>query len=141
MVIETRAGAFAAVATLVVGADRMATMEERGFIFGKMAALTAFKNMEDDAFLQLLTDATEEVCTSFPCEDGRVTDEGVSEVLAVVSEVLTPEQRKDAFRMAVDLARADGMVSEEQTLLDQLRDGLGIDKETARQLISSSRMN
>ena len=141
MTIETRAGAFAAVATLVVGADRMATMEERGFIFGKMAGLTAFKNMEDDAFMQLLSDATEEVCTSFPCEDGRVTDQGVSEVLAVVSEVLTPEQRKDAFRMAVELARSDGMVTEEQTLLDQLRDGLGIDKETASQVISASRMN
>jgi hypothetical protein len=141
MIIETRAGAFAAVATLVVGADRMATMEERGFIFGRMAALTAFQNMEDDAFMQLLTDATEEVCTTFPCEDGKVTDQGVSEVLAVVSEVLTPDQRKDAFRMAVELARADGMVAEEQTLLDQLRLGLGIDKETANQVISATRMH
>jgi tellurite resistance protein len=141
MIIETRAGAFAAVATLVVGADRMATEEERGFIFGRMTALPAFENLDDGAFMQLLADTTEEVCTSFPCADGRVTDEGVSQVLDVVKGILTPEQKQEAFRMAVDLARADGMVADERSLLNQLRDGLGIDEDTAQELLGKSRVN
>ena len=128
MIIQTPAGAFAAVATLVVGADRMATEEEREFIFGRMHALKVFGELNDRAFMKLLGDATDEVCTKFPCEDGRVTDEGVSQVLDVVSGTLTPELRKEAFRMAVDLASSDGTVKEERTLLDQLRSGLGIDR-------------
>jgi tellurite resistance protein len=135
MIIETPAGAFAAVATLVVGADRMATEEERDFIFGRMTALKVFKELNGGEFKQLLADTTEEVCTSFPCEDGKVTDDGVTECLHVVTRQLTPELRREAFRMAVDLARSDGMVLEEQTLLRQLRDGLGIDQATARELL------
>ena len=137
MIIETPAGAFAAVATLVVGADRMATEEERGFIFGRMNSLDVFKGMNDGAFMQLLTEATDEVCTSFPCEDGKVTDQGVVECLNVVTPHLTPELRKEAFRMAIDLARSDGIVTEEQSLLSQLRDGLGIDGATARELLKA----
>ena len=130
MIIQTPAGAFAAVATLVVGADRMATEEERDFIFGRMHALKVFGEMNDRAFMKLLGDTTDEVCTKFPCEDGKVTDEGVSQVLDVVSGTLTPELRREAFRMAVELAGTDGTVKEERTLLDQLRNGLGIDKLT-----------
>jgi hypothetical protein len=127
MIIQTPAGAFAAVATLVVGADRMATEEERDFIFGRMHALKVFGEMNDRTFMKLLGDATDEVCTKFPCEDGRVTDEGVLQVCNVVSGSLTPELRKEAFRMAVELAGSDGTVREERTLLDQLRSGLGIE--------------
>ena len=67
MIIETPAGAFAAVATLVVGADRMATQEERDFIFGRMTALKVFKDLNGGEFMRLLADTSEEVCTSFPC--------------------------------------------------------------------------
>ena len=135
MIIETPAGAFAAVATLVVGADRMATEEERDFIFGRMTALKVFKDLNGGEFKRLLADTSEEVCTSFPCEDGRVTDDGVDECLHVVTRFLTPELRTEAFRMAIDLARTDGMVVEEHVLLQQLRDGLGIDEATANQLL------
>ena len=135
MIIETPAGAFAAVATLVVGADRMATEEERDFIFGRMMALNVFRDLDGGGLKQLLSDATEEVCTKFPCEDGKVTDDGVTECLHVVTRHLTPELRREAFRMAIDLARTDGMVVEEEALLKQLRDGLGIDQATASQLL------
>ena len=135
MIIETPAGAFAAVATLVVGADRMATEEERDFIFGRMTSLKVFRDLNDGEFMRLLADTTEEVCTAFPCEDGRVTDDGVNECLHVVTRFLTPELRTEAFRMAIDLARSDGMVVEEHALLQQLRDGLGIDAVTANQLL------
>jgi hypothetical protein len=104
----------------------MATEEERHFIFGRMAALPVFNDLDNTAFTKLLADATEEVCTSFPCADGRVTDEGVVQVLSVVNGSLTPELKQEAFRMAVDLARTDGVVPAEQTLIDQLREGLGI---------------
>jgi hypothetical protein len=135
MIIETPAGAFAAVATLVVGADRMATEEERDFIFGRMMSLEVFRNLDGGELKRLLADTTEEVCSAFPNEDGRVTDDGVTECLHVVTRHLTPELRTEAFRMAVDLARADGVVLEEQTLLQQLRDGLGIDTATANRTL------
>jgi hypothetical protein len=135
MIIETPAGAFAAVATLVVGADRMATQEERDFIFGRMTALKVFRDLNDGEFMRLLADTNEEVCTNFPCADGKVTDDGVNECLHVVTRFLTPELRTEAFRMAIDLAKTDGMVVEEQTLLQQLRDGLGIDSATATKML------
>lgn len=136
MTIETTAGAFAALATLVVGADRLGSEEERSFLFGRMSRLEVFEGMGRDDLVKLMADTTEQVWTSFPTtEGGRITEDGVASLLGIISGTLTPELKREAFRMAVDLARADGMVLEEQQLLERLRDELGVDPEAAREML------
>ncbi len=135
MKIETPADAFAALAVLVLGADRVGTFEERRFLFERLSAHSVFGDLDGEGFGTLVRDTTEKVCTSFPTDEGRVTDAGVSEAVGMIAGSLTPELRTDAFRMAVDLARIDGIVRPEEAVLEIVRAGLGIDRSTAAELL------
>jgi len=138
MKIETPADAFAALAVLVLGADRVGTFEERRFLFERLSAHTVFGDLDGEAFATLVKETTDQVHDSFPIDDGRVTDEGVSEAVGMIAGTLSSELRTDAFRMAVDLARVDGMVRQEEAVLELVRDGLGIDRSTAAELLGPS---
>jgi len=135
MKIETPADAFAALAVLVVGADQVGSFEERRFLFERLSAHSVFGDLDGEAFAALVGETTEQLHTSLPTADGRVTDEGVSRAVGMIAGALTPELCTDAFRMAVDLARIDGMVRPEEAMLERVRDGLGIDPTTAAALL------
>jgi tellurite resistance protein len=139
MKIETPADAFAALAVLVVGADQVGTLEERRFLFERLSAHSVFGDLDGEAFAALVGDTTEQLHTSLPTADGRVTDEGVSRAVGMIAGALTPELCTEAFRMAVDLARIDGMVRPEEAMLERVRDGLGIDPTRAAELMAPPR--
>ena len=139
MNIETPADAFAALAVLVLGADRVGTFEERRFLFERLADHEVFEGLDRDAFGTFMAETTDRVCAAFPTDGMRVTDEGVSEAVALIADVLNPELRSEAFRMAVDLARSDGMVLSEETVLERVQKGFGIDPEVAGELLGPDR--
>lgn len=136
MKIETPADAFATLAVLVLGADQVGTFEERRFLFERLSAHRVFGHLDHDGFATLVKDMTDMVCDTFPTEDGRTTDAGVSEAVGMIARTLTPDLRTDAFRMAVGLARIDGIVRPEEAVLEIVRDGLGIDGSTAAELLT-----
>jgi len=127
MTIDTPATAFAAVAVLMVGADRVGTTEEHDYIFGKMSDLDVFAGMDLAALAKLMTETTDEVCSSYPLDGMRVTDEGVASLAGAIGDALTPDLCVQAVRMAVGLAQADGMTDEEERLVGQLCAGLSVD--------------
>ena len=133
--VETPADACAALAVLIVGADEIGTTEESEFLFGTMAALPIFAGLDQTQFAKLMVDATDWVWSSFPTEGSRVTEEGVSDLLRLICGALPPETRVDVFRAAVGLAQSDEMSSEEELLLERLRDGLEIDPRLAREFL------
>lgn len=139
MNIETPADAFAALAVLVLGADRVGTFEERRFLFERLAGHRVFQDLDREAFGTFITETTDRVCDAFPTDGMRVTEEGVSEAVELIADVLGPELRDEAFRMAVDLARIDGMVLSEETVLERVQEGLGIDPEVAGELLERDR--
>jgi len=135
MNIDNAADAFASLAALVVGADAVGTFTERRFIFEYMRGMDVFKDLDREAFARLISDRTDEVCAAYPTDDGRVSEEGVGAVLGLIADKLDPGLRVEAFRMACGLARSDGMDPEEDKLLERVRDGFGIDREVARNLL------
>jgi hypothetical protein len=138
MTVDTPATAFAAVAVLMVGADKVGTMEEHDFIFGKMSGLDVFAGMDEGAFNQLITKTTDEVCASYPLDGLRVTDEGVDSLARSIRDALTPDLCVQAVQMAVDLASVDGMTSEEERLVVQLCDGFDLDRSLVQGMLGQA---
>lgn len=131
MRIETPAQACAALAALIAGADEVGTMEESRFLYETVAAMPVFADLDRVAFTELMHTTTDWVWAEFPTLGGRVTDEGVTDLLGLICDALPPELRSEAFRAAVGLARADGVTSEEELLLQRVCEGLEIDPRTA----------
>lgn len=139
MRVDTPADAFACLAVLVIGADKVGTFEERRFLYERLSGNGVFEDVSEEAFATLVKETTDRVCDLLPTEQGRVTDEGVSEAVGMIAGVLTTELRREAFRMAVELARVDGMAPSEETLLGLVRDGLDLDPATAAELMAPPR--
>ena len=135
MNIDTSADAFAALAALVVGADAVGTFTERRFLFESMRAMDVFEDLDRAAFTQLISDRTADVCAAYPSPDGQIPEDGLRAVLGLIAAQLDPALRIEAFRMACGLARSDGMDPREDELLERVRDGLGIDREVARNVL------
>lgn len=127
MKIETEADACAALAVLIAGADGLGTLEEGAFLHDNVAEMPPFADLDGDGFARLMSDAAEWIWTSFPRDADRLSDDAIGAVLAQISRAIGPELRADALRMAVDLARADGISREERLLVRRLSDGLGLD--------------
>lgn len=126
MKIENATDAFAALAVLIVGADGVGTTEERQFLYGALAALPMFRDLDASQFAVLLSDTTDRVCSSLPTEDGWVTEEGVLSVLRQIRQTLSPELRERALQMATDLAGSDEISVEEDALLQHVRRELSL---------------
>jgi hypothetical protein len=135
MRIETPADACAALAVLIAGADEIGTMEEGRFLHDTVAALPMFSALDRVQFAKLMADAAEAVSSSFPMDGHRLSEEGVSDLLARICDALPPELRVETFRAAVGLARSDGMSNEEALLLERVREGLEIEPGLARELL------
>ena len=135
MILATPADACAALAVLIAGADDISTSEERTFLFGKMADTPLLGHLDEAQVADLLATASEWVVSSFPRSGGRISDEGVSELIGLICGAIPPEMRTEAFQAAVGLAGSDGVSSEEEQLLERLCDELGIDREVARELL------
>lgn len=134
--IETPADACAALALLIAGADNIGTIEEGRFLFGAIADMPIFADLDRDRFAGLMADTAEWIWTSYASDDNRITDEGISELIDLIAAALPGEHRVDAVRAAVGLARSDGMVEPEEALLRRLCEGLDIDPDTSEELLA-----
>jgi tellurite resistance protein len=127
MKLDTPARACAAMAVLIAGADEVGTMEESRFLFETVAAQPVFVDLDRAGFKKLMEETTEWIWSSFPTEGGHVAEEGVTQIVGLISRALPVEHREDALKAAVGLARADGITSEEESLLARLCIGLEVD--------------
>ncbi len=124
MQFKNPAEAFAALATVTVAADQVCTMEERSTLFEQTRHLDAFQHLSLAAFARLLADAVESVYSILPWGESSVSQRGIADLIEAARAALNPDQRGQAFRMALDLASADQLCDPERALLDQLRCGL-----------------
>jgi tellurite resistance protein len=138
MRVETPADACVVLAALMVGADEVGTLEEGAFIFETMAELPMFGDMDSVQFSELVAEAAQWVWTTFPSQDDRMTDEGISDLLELVRTAIGKDDRADVARAAAGIAKADGMNSDERALLRQICRGLDIDSRLTRELLDSS---
>lgn len=127
MKLDTPAQACAAMAVLMAGADEIGTMEERRYLFDTIAAHPVFADLDRAGFRKLMQETTDWIWSSFPTEGAHVAEEGISAIVALIRDVVPVEYREDAIRAAVGLADADGVTSEEASLIERLATELEID--------------
>lgn len=114
-----------AVAALVIGADGVGSLEERNALFGKVKNLDVFKGITEGDFRRLLNETTDRLFSELAMKDGAFEHRAIDDLASAAQAVLLPEQCGAVYRMAVQLAAADGQGQQEKALLDQLRSGLG----------------
>lgn len=132
---ENPAEVFAAIASVVIAADKVCTMEERDFLVEHMAKLEVFQGCDQAQLIRLQADAVERVYGALPIDGSSITGQGVDSLVDAAEEVLSREQRADALRMALSLARSDKLCEEERSLLDQVRRGLQVDDQVAQDIL------
>ena len=137
MAIEFRGPteAFAAVAWVVSTADKFGSMEERDFLYEQVQGLEVFEHYGLIEFQNLLGASFNRVFQTLPHDDYSVTKQGVESLSRAINEVLNPELRVEALKMAVGLANADNLCDEEKTMLEQLQHGLEIDDKVAQDIL------
>jgi hypothetical protein len=116
--------AFLAVASVAIGADGIGSLEERNALFGRVKNLDVFKSMSESEFRKLLGDVTDRVYTSLPMDDGTFSSQAIDELVSASKAVLSAEQQKAAYEMAVDLCGVDEQAQAESAFLEQLKRGL-----------------
>lgn len=127
MTLQTPAQACAALAVLMAGADEIGTMEERRYLFETIAAHPVFADLDRAGFMKLMRETTDWIWSSLPTEGARVAEEGIAAVVELIRDVVPVEYREDAIRAAVGLADADGVTSEEASLIERLSAELEVD--------------
>jgi tellurite resistance protein len=135
MILETPADACAALAVLIAGADDITTPEERRFLFGAMARTRLLDDLTESEVAELLITASQWVFSSFPKSNGRLTDEGQSMLLAMIARAIPKELRGEAVRVAADLARSDGVSTQEVALIRRVCEELEIEPDVERGLL------
>ena len=138
MKIETTADACAALAVLIAGADGRGTLEESAFLYDAVAEMEPFADLDRDGFSRLMADTADGIWASSSVEDDHLSARAVEDVLGDICRAIGPELRARALQMAVGLARADGVSSEERALVMRLSDGLGVDRATADELMGEA---
>jgi hypothetical protein len=133
--IDTAAEACAALAVMIVGADDLGTLEERDFLFDRVAGLPIFGGIDRAQFAQLMADTTAGLYATPTAGGQRMSSEDVGQVVLMIREALPPAQRVEALEVAVGLAQVDGVVSLEALLLQRLCEGLEIDPESTGRLL------
>lgn len=115
------AEAMAAVTWLICGADDVGSVEERDFLHAHVKNSQDFSEMTHQEFCTLL--ATTRTKLFNTCENNGfcLTPPAVDAVISSAGAMLNAEQKLQAYIMAVELAKADGLVDEEKVILEKLR--------------------
>jgi len=135
MKIDTAAEACAALAVMIVAADELGTIEERDFLFEKVATLPIFGGLDRAQFTKLMADTTAGLYASLATGGDRLSSEAVGRVVQMICDALPLDRRVEALEAAVGLAQSDGIVSLEALLLQRLCEGLEIDPESMSRLL------
>ncbi|SRR6266851_6943662 len=123
--ISNPAEAFAAIASVMIAADGLGSMEERRSVLEKLSASPSLAGQDGAALGALLGRVTDHLVETLPVsESGAFTPAAVTTLLTVVKPVLNAAQRAECIRLAETTAGADGASDAENAILAQLRAGL-----------------
>jgi hypothetical protein len=119
---ETPPEAFAAIAWVVCAADKQGSIEERTFLYDHVQNLDVFKNYSLVEF-QILFNRVFQI---LPNGELFITNRSIRSIIQGAKDALSPDLQVEVFKMAIGLAHADKSCDVEESLLEQLRHGLGI---------------
>lgn len=108
---------------------------KREILYEQVQGLEVFEHYGLVEFQNLFGASFNRVFQTLPHDDYSVTKQGVESLIQAVNEVLCPELRVEALRMAVGLANVDSLCDEEETMLEQLQRGLQVGDLVAQDML------
>jgi len=113
--------AMAAITWLICSADDVGTVEERDFLHAHVRNTQDFSGMSRDDFCSLLASTRTKLFQSLDNNGFCLAPPAVDAVINSASAVLNKDQKFQAYVMAVELAKSDGLVDKEKVILEKLR--------------------
>ncbi len=115
------AEAMAAITWLICSADDVGSVEERDFLHAHVKNTQDFSGMSRAEFSTLLASTRTKLFHSLDNNGFCLASPAIDTVISAAGAVLNTEQKFQAYVMAVELAKADGLVDEEKVILEKLR--------------------
>ncbi len=113
--------AMAAITWLICSADDVGSAEERDFLHAHVRNSQDFTGMSRDEFCALLASTRTKLFSSLDNNGFCLAPPAIDEVITSAGAMLNADQKFQAYVMAVELAKADGLVEEEKVILEKLR--------------------
>ena len=115
------AEAMAAITWLICSADDVGSVEERDFLHAHVKNTQDFSGMSRAEFSTLLASTRTKLFNRLDNNGFCLAPPSIDSVIAAAGAVLNKEQKFQAYVMAVELAKSDGLVDEEKVILEKLR--------------------
>ncbi|NQV42485.1 MAG: hypothetical protein HQ506_09040 [Candidatus Marinimicrobia bacterium] len=115
------AEAMAAITWLICSADDVGSVEERDFLHAHVKNTQDFSGMSQAEFSSLLASTRTKLFNSLDNNGFCLAPPAIDTVISAAGTTLNSEQKLQAYIMAVELAKADGLVDEERVILEKLR--------------------
>ncbi|NQT63834.1 MAG: tellurite resistance TerB family protein [Candidatus Marinimicrobia bacterium] len=113
--------AMAAITWLICSADDVGSVEERDFLHAHVRNTQDFSGMSRDDFCTLLASTRTKLFKNFDNNGFCLAPPAIDEVITSAGAMLNADQKFQAYVMAVELAKSDGLVDEEKVILEKLR--------------------
>lgn len=118
--------AMAAISWIICSADDVGSTAEHNFLHQHVRTLKEFEDMSSSEFSSLLASTRTKLFSNLAHNGLCLTPPAVDTVISSAKAVLNDDQRVEAYRMAVGLAKTDGLVQAEQEILNKLRSRFSI---------------
>jgi len=113
--------AMAAITWLICTADDVGSVEERDFLHSHVRNTQDFAEMSPADFSALLAATRTKLFNTLENNGFCLSPPSVDSVISSAGSILNTEQKLQAYIMAVELAKSDGLVEEEKLILEKLR--------------------
>jgi len=113
--------AMAAITWLICSADDVGSVEERDFLHEHVRHTQDFVGMTGSEFSTLMASTRTKLFSALENNGFCLAPPAVDSVISAASAALNQDQKFQAYVMAVELAKSDGLVDEEKVILEKLR--------------------
>ena len=124
-----------ALVSVMLSADHVGTVPERKYLFDHVGNQKPFIYLDRGEFSNMVVRVNEQLFATEDAYNKLMNPAGIAEFSASVKACLSKERIKPAFRIACEIACADGLLPIEQDLLNAIGDHLGIPKEEIGQIL------
>ena len=140
MYFSNESEALLALISLALSADKVATQPEREYLFTRVNNLEALRSLNQAEFSNMMSHVNDQLFGSHDAYDRLMREDGITEFCTAFKAVFPAENVTAAFKMACEIACADGLVHVERELLAQLGTGLGISDAIVAEIVEGAEL-
>ncbi len=127
-----------ALVSVILSADLVGTTPERKYLFDHLGNQKPFRDLDRDTFAKMVARVNEQLFSEEDAVHRFQQPEGIAAFCTSVKACLSEERVRPAFRMACEIACADGLLPVEQNLLYVIGDHLELTKDEIGQILAQA---